>query len=81
MDENGFVKLGSQPVRIDIFSSLPALDFKEVYEKSFVYDQERVPFKVIHINHLIENKKAVGRSQDKTDVRNLEKIVKRNKNK
>ncbi len=75
IDSNGFVQLGNTPIRIDLFSELPGLTFQDVYDNSFIYDQEKIPFRVIHINHLIANKKAVGRSQDITDVRNLEKIV------
>ncbi|MBP6431878.1 MAG: nucleotidyltransferase [Ferruginibacter sp.] len=75
LDKKGYLQLGVAPVRIDMFCSLPALEFDEVYKQSFLYDQERVHFRVIHINHLIQNKEAVGRSQDITDVRNLKKIV------
>jgi hypothetical protein len=38
------------------------------------FDEFIVPF--LHINHLIENKKAVNRPKDQLDVIELEKILK-----
>ena len=35
--------------------------------------------KVIHINHLIQNKLAVGREKDIADVKALQKISKKGK--
>jgi hypothetical protein len=37
-------------------------------------DDVHIPF--LHINHLIQNKKEVGREKDKLDVINLERIKK-----
>jgi predicted nucleotidyltransferase len=79
MDGAGFIKLGREPERIDLFCELPGVEFEEVHKHAFDYKEERDPFvvKVIHINHLIQNKKAVGRHQDLDDVKKLEKILKR----
>jgi predicted nucleotidyltransferase len=46
---------------------------------AFDYKEEGFLVKVIHINHLIQNKKAVGRLQDLDDVKKLERILKRRK--
>lgn len=78
MDEKGFIKLGTEPERIDLFCELPGVSFNEVFNQAFEYkEEENFSVRVIHINHLIQNKKAVGRSQDKADVEKLEKILKR----
>jgi predicted nucleotidyltransferase len=77
LDSNGFVRMGVEPLRIDIFSSLPGVTFDEVIREANEYKEEDITMKVIHINHLIQNKLAVGRPQDIADVRALQKILKR----
>lgn len=78
-DKRGFIKLGTEPNRIDLFCDLPGVSFDEVFANAFEYKEEDSSFsvKVIHINHLIQNKRAVGRTQDKLDIEKLEKILKR----
>jgi len=75
MDVNGYVKLGNNPVRIDLFCDLPGVNFNEVYSAAFDYKEEDVNVKVIHVNHLIANKQLVGRLQDLDDVKKLKKIL------
>ena len=81
LDKAGFIKIGNEPQRIDLFCDLPGVSFDEVYKSAFNYkeDEESFVVKVIHINHLIQNKKAVGRHQDLDDVKKLEKILQRRK--
>lgn len=81
LDKNGYIKLGREPSRIDLFCDLPGVNFEEVYASAVEYEDEDIKMKVIHINHLIENKLQVGRLQDLQDVRALRKIIqKKNKN-
>ena len=65
-------------VRLDIMTSLKGVDlsFDECLQIAPEAEIEgvRVPF--LHINHLIQNKKAVNRSKDQLDVMELEKIKK-----
>ena len=79
LDKNGYIKLGNQPVRIDLFCDLPGVSFEEVYRDSIDYKEENLHLKVIHVNHLIENKTKVGRLQDLDDVKKLRKIIERRK--
>ncbi len=79
LDEEGYIKLGNAPVRIDLFCDLPGVDFKEVFEASINYTEEEVSFKVIHINHLLTNKKTVARLQDLDDFKKLTKIFEKRK--
>ncbi len=79
MDKSAFIKLGKEPQRIDLFCDLPGVQFDEVHQMAFDYKEEGFLVKVIHINHLIQNKKAVGRLQDLDDVKKLERILKRRK--
>ena len=61
LDKNGYIKLGKEPVRIDLFCDLPGVSFDEVYTDSVDYKDEDINLKVIHINHLIQNKLEVGK--------------------
>ncbi len=81
LDKNGYIKLGREPVRIDLFCDLPGVSFEEVYEKAIDYEDEDIKIKVIHVNHLIENKLKVGRLQDLDDVKKLQKIIQKQKKK
>jgi len=75
MDKDGYIKLGNSPVRIDLFCDLPGVLFGEVYRDAISYKEENFEVKVIHVNHLIQNKKFVGRLQDLDDVKKLQKIL------
>ena len=79
LDKNGYIKLGREPVRIDLFCELPGVSFDEVYAHSVDYKDEDVTIKVIHVNHLIDNKLEVGRLQDLADVKMLKKIIAKRK--
>jgi predicted nucleotidyltransferase len=79
MDENGFIRMGAEPLRIDILNSIQGVTFDEVYQMAEEYEDEGVKMKVIHINHLIKNKLAAGRPKDLADVRALEKILNKKK--
>ena len=79
MDKTGYIKMGKEPNRIDMLCDLPGISFDEVYESAHDYVEEGVPVKVIHVNQLIANKKAVGRLQDLDDVKKLQKILNKRK--
>jgi hypothetical protein len=79
MDPEGFLRMGKEPLRIDLLSELPGLNFEEVYDSSEPYEDEGVTMRVIHINHLIKNKIAVGRPKDLADVSVLEKLANKKK--
>ncbi len=66
-------------VRLDIMTSVKGLEkysFNEAYEMASIADiyDMQVPF--LHINQLIESKKAANRSKDQIDLIELEKIKK-----
>jgi hypothetical protein len=66
---------GRDPVRIDILTDLKGLDFLTVYTNSEIHQLDEIPVRVIHYNHLIESKKAVGRYKDLDDIEQLEKNI------
>jgi hypothetical protein len=68
-------------VELDIMTSIKGLDqikFDECYEIAPIATIEGIPVKFLHINQLIEAKKASGRLKDLLDVEELEKIKKGN---
>lgn len=78
-DTDSVVQMGRVPYRIDILNTIPGVIFEDAYNESKIYQEDEVAIRCIHINQLIENKKAVGRPKDLADVRILEKILKRKK--
>ena len=64
-------------VRLDLMVDMKGLEeytFEECYAMSNKADIDGVIVPFLHINHLIQNKKAVNRPKDQLDVIYLEKI-------
>ncbi len=62
---------------LDILTSMVGLEnlsFDECYDMSNIADLNGIKVPFLHINHLIENKRAVGRPKDLIDIIELEKI-------
>ncbi len=77
MDESVYITMGVPPVKIDILTSIDAVTFEDAYKDAFEYQEGKLRVKVIHINHLINNKIAAGRPKDMDDVNALLKIKNR----
>lgn len=71
------IQLGYAPVRVDIITSIDGCTFDEVWKtkKSGKYGDQKVLF--IGLDALIKNKKASNRPQDKIDVKNLIRRMKK----
>jgi hypothetical protein len=63
--------IGVEPYRLDIFTSLPGVDFEECAAKSVPMQIDDLTLNTIDLDSLILNKKTVGRPQDLEDVRQL----------
>jgi hypothetical protein len=66
-------------LRLDIITHMKGLDdysFDECYNLAAIAEIDDVQVPFLHINHLIQNKKEVGREKDQLDVINLERIKK-----
>lgn len=64
-------------IELDIMTEMKGLEgysFNECLSKASIADLEGIPVPFLHINHLIDNKKAVNRPKDQLDVLQLEKI-------
>lgn len=68
---NDIVWLGRPPTRIDLLQSLPAVDFEEAWPRRLVVELNGVSVPVLGKDDLVRNKQAVGRPQDRRDVRLL----------
>ncbi len=71
------VKLGDEPLQMDIFNAVTGLRFKEAFENSIPYQfQDGLEVRFIQLEDLIKNKMLTGRMKDKADVEELQKIRK-----
>jgi len=65
------IQLGHAPNRIDLLTSVTALDFDDCYQKrrTLSLDQLDIPF--LDLESLKKNKQALGRHQDLADLEHL----------
>ena len=66
-------QIGQPLTRVDILTSIEALTFGGCWERSVATSFGGVPIRVLGIDDLITNKRAVARPQDLLDVEWLEK--------
>lgn len=62
---------GRSPVAIDIITKLKGLDFEYAFKNSSIVSIEDFTIRLIHLNDLIEAKKAAGRPRDIDDIEHL----------
>ena len=62
---------GQPPVAIDIIMEVKGLDFPDCFNKAVIFEDEGLKIKTLHINSLIDAKKASGRPKDIDDINNL----------
>lgn len=62
---------GRPPVSIDIITSLKGVDFDAAFSQAQIFDEEGLSIRFIHLNNLIEAKKAAGRHKDLDDIEKL----------
>jgi len=68
-------------IRIDLMDKMRSvngeLTFSDCYQKASIAEINGIKIPFLHINHLLDNKKAVDRPKDRLDVFYLEKIKER----
>jgi hypothetical protein len=73
LSEDGTIfQIGVPPLRIDLITSIDAVEFSNAWPDRFKTFFGDVPVPVISRQHLIKNKRAVGRLQDLADAEMLE---------
>ncbi len=70
-DEMDVFSYGIPPVCIEILKKVKGCDFDEAYKISKQYDEKGLQIRFIHVNTLIEAKKASGRYKDLDDIEKL----------
>ena len=73
------IQFGVEPGRIDILTTIEGVAFDEAYPDRLVVRTDAVDLPVIGREHLLRNKRAVGRPQDLADASRLERAVPRKK--
>lgn len=68
-----FVVIGTAPNRIDIITSIEALDFAAAWKNRVHATFGGEPADFLSAADLVKNKRAVGREQDRLDVETLER--------
>lgn len=62
---------GRSPVSIDIITKLKGVVFHQAFAQSQIFNAEGLTIRFIHLNNLIESKKAAGRHKDLDDIEKL----------
>lgn len=64
-------QIGVSPRRIDILTTIEGVQFDDAWPARLEIEVENLPVAVIGREHFIQNKQALGRSQDLADVERL----------
>ncbi|HMJ08895.1 MAG TPA: nucleotidyltransferase [Pyrinomonadaceae bacterium] len=70
-EPDSLVRMGVEPIKIEILNYLKGLDFAEAYDRRITFRIEDIEIAVISLADLITNKAAVGRLKDRLDVEEL----------
>jgi hypothetical protein len=68
---NNIIRMGEEPVRIEILNWASGVDFTKCYDSRIVDEIDGVEVSLIGLNDLKENKKASGRLKDLADLDEL----------
>lgn len=66
-------QIGVPPNRIDVLTSIDAVEFADAWPRAVTSQYGDVVIRLLSIEDLLANKRAVGRKQDAIDVENLER--------
>ena len=62
---------GRPPVSIDIITKLKGVEFNDAFSQAQEFDEAGLLVRFIHLNNLIQAKKAAGRHKDLDDIEKL----------
>ena len=65
---------GKPPFAIELMTAVKGLDFISTYNNSTIEQINETPVRIIHLQNLLEAKKAAGRSKDLNDIENLPSV-------
>lgn len=73
-DPKSIVRLGVEPVKIEILNYLEGLNFEDAYARRQTRPTEDIEIDLISLEDLLINKTVVGRDKDLLDVKELRRI-------
>lgn len=65
------IRMGLPPMRIEIHTSIDGVEFAEASQQRIDDELDGVPVRLISLQHLKQNKQAVGRPKDLADLAEL----------
>jgi hypothetical protein len=71
LEENQVVRMGEQPFRLEILTSIDGVSFSDCYAQRVSGVLDGVEVTLISLTKLKDNKRASGRFKDKMDLENL----------
>jgi len=71
LEDNKIVRVGVEPIRIKVMTSIDGVHFEDCYRDRLEIDLEGIQVSLINLAHLRLNKKASGRLKDLSDLENL----------
>jgi len=66
--------MGEEPEKIDFITIINSVSFEEANSMKIFAEFEGLNIPFLHLNHLILSKMNTGRSKDKTDIEELQRI-------
>jgi hypothetical protein len=70
-DSADVFSFGRPPVSIDILTQLKGVEFNDAFLRAMYVDENGLMIRFIHLNNLIDAKKAAGRFKDLDDIEKL----------
>jgi hypothetical protein len=75
LKEDQIVRMGVEPVRIEVMTSISGVEFDECYREKLDTTLNDVAVNLINLRHLKINKQASGRLKDLADLEGLSKAI------
>ncbi len=70
-DKKKIIRMGFEPMRLELFTSIPGLEFSDCYERRELVKIGRMMVPFISLEDLKINKRACGRPKDLQDLEEL----------
>ena len=71
LKDDSIVRMGSEPVRIEVMTSISGVEFDDCYRERLETTINNVPVSLINLRDLKTNKEASGRLKDLADLEQL----------
>ena len=72
---SSILMIGREPWRIDIFTTIKGLEFKEAYKKRVYFEADGIKIPFVDRGDLIRSKKASNRDRDRDDIKRLNDVA------